>query len=728
MKSHASFQSRVSRIAITLCTLFLMANTALAQKNLLVKVKKDGRETSLYQKLITIKAVNFVNESPAGGAKVQRVGPYNIFFHLKTDDGQLERNGYYRIGNSQGTHQGWIPKAEVVVWASRFVIWPKQINEEITYTVEIDKKAGGGQAKFDLFSGKIPDDAAVYSFILGDPVGSEEEAADIGPFPVAFCIVRTDQQGSISELNQLGDMKLEIVFVIEDADYLTNDYAGNARQLHQYVLDLGTEFVDTARKFGGGKIPVRFGLVAATDTSNNFTKYKEPALLHRLSDDFDTFLSRLRSVTGQGEGRGDYPNDGRSAIYSAVTSPAIGWETNSSKHIVYLGNSPFQDYGVREEGTGPPLKNYLTWVFRRDDKVLWSGEEWHDMFGSNTSGKDPPDLMRAAFTTGVTTGSALRAGKHIHLIHIGQTIEQVAGGADNVETCKKFNALFNDKLKALNPDQQLQILNKADLIQLSFLAWKIEAYDQYDKMAQSEFRAIASHPDNNGYYTHMKPTPTDVTRVTNELAGKVKDAIEIISQVAKGDEKDAFASRATKTNEITRPLFKLVGSAMGNTTILDQPVQIGTASLIDPKTGRSVGEKRIMVSETELNRLKTTFNALYDGFKGRRKTADRLDTKDILDRLKTSLATAAAGQKIDASTKLEQLITDLPLRTEALKFTANDIAVMATKDFDAWLEELELVKNSIINLLQDRSLWIKISSMKGQAKEEYAFLRFSELP
>ena len=135
-----------------------------------------------------------------------------------------------------------------------------------------------------------------------------------------------------------------------------------------------------------------------------------------------------------------------------------------------------------------------------------------------------------------------------------------------------------------------------------------------------------------------------------------------------------------------------------------------------------------MVSETELNRLKTTFNALYDGFKGRRKTADRLDTKDILDRLKTSLATAAAGQKIDASTKLEQLITDLPLRTEALKFTANDIAVMATKDFDAWLEELELVKNSIINLLQDRSLWIKISSMKGQAKEEYAFLRFSELP
>ena len=84
MKSHASFQSRVSRIAITLCTLFLMANTALAQKNLLVKVKKDGRETSLYQKLITIKAVNKVAESPAGGAKVQRVGPYNIFFHLKT--------------------------------------------------------------------------------------------------------------------------------------------------------------------------------------------------------------------------------------------------------------------------------------------------------------------------------------------------------------------------------------------------------------------------------------------------------------------------------------------------------------------------------------------------------------------------------------------------------------------------------------------------------------------
>ena len=135
-----------------------------------------------------------------------------------------------------------------------------------------------------------------------------------------------------------------------------------------------------------------------------------------------------------------------------------------------------------------------------------------------------------------------------------------------------------------------------------------------------------------------------------------------------------------------------------------------------------------MVSREELTRLKGTFNSLYEQFNQKRNRADRQDVNDVLDELKTSLAQAATGQTIDANTNLAALITDLPLRTEALNMSAGDIAVMATDSFERWLDELTTAVDRLENLVTgDQSRWISISSLAASG-QQYAFLRLSELP
>ena len=158
------------------------------------------------------------------------------------------------------------------------------------------------------------------------------------------------------------------------------------------------------------------------------------------------------------------------------------------------------------------------------------------------------------------------------------------------------------------------------------------------------------------------------------------------------------------------------------------PVQVGKAALRDSRSGRAVGEKVVMVAEDELRQLDSTLDAMYKTFESKRKAADRQNTKQVLDGLQASLATAASGQQIAADTQLQSVITDLPLRTEALRLTAGDIAVMSTSAFDAWLGDVRLAQTQIADLLKgDQSRWLTINGLSS-TKTKYGFLRLSELP
>lgn len=710
-----------SRLFLTLVLIACVAFSANAAE--LVRVKrKDGTESQIFQKLITVRNTNMVHEQANDSSKVKRIGPFNVFFHVKTDSGDVQQNGFYRVvedpkDRNDPSKCRWIKPEEVQVWATRFAIKPTQVDKETTFQVDL---TAGGKAVYD--PEKIPDDATAYSFILEGGDGAEEEN---GPFKVALCVARAEDKGTAASLNQLGEMSLEICFTLEDEEYLKIDYKKEGKPFYKYVHELGGAWGTKIKELSAsGKVPVRLGLVVFADTHPT-SSTREPRVIVPLTENIDQWVQSLESVQGQQIG-GDYPNDGLSGIGKAISE--AGWTENSAKHIVFLGNAPFQKHRRGEGARDLPINHYLNWVFDRSDPYgIWKDSPGK-MHGENTKGQRNEDVVAQAYRVGGSTGDELRRSKHVHCVHIGQTVEQVFK-PEVLQSVRTFNQEVGDILRRESMDSQANILIKADAIGTAIWAWQVEAFDAYDKIAQREMEAMARSSSYQGYYTHMNPGASEVDRVTRELGEKIEAAIKVIADVATGREEQAMKNKAQSENELTRPIFRIVGSKLSQSEVIKTPVQVGSAALRDSRSGRAVGEKVVMVAEDELRQLDSTLDAMYKTFESKRKAADRQNTKQVLDGLQASLATAASGQQIAADTQLQSVITDLPLRTEALKLTAGDIAVMSTSAFDAWLGDVRLAQTQIADLLKgDQSRWLTINTGRIDTKTKYGFLRLSELP
>jgi len=708
----------VAVVAIFVCFSSIMEKADSAD---LVKVFKDEKETALYQKLITVKASTPIWQEASGSTKAEYVGAFNIFYHAKSEDGKVESLGKYRIATQAGRPLGWVKKEDVQVWGTRFAIDPIIPFGDNSFSIDLPD---GGMVIYD--PANIPETAAAYSFILGSSDGGGETAEDDGPFPVCFCIAEQGTQGTAAEANQIGSMQLEVVFVIETTDFLLTEYDGKA--LVEYVRDLAGTYVDTIKQSSSrGIVPTRLGLVTYQDT-NELAEQKRPQILQALTNDLDLWNSKVQSLKPSAIG-GDLPEDGLSGIAIAISEEA-GWTANSSKHVVLIGYGAFQTSG-RMEG-GKPFAHYMSWLGDRGHPV-YKEIGWDKMFGFNSSGKSIPDIHYSAFPQGGATGSKLRQTKHIHAIRIGEDTEtrlvRQLGRDSYAEAIKNIREI-EKHARGLSEDKIIGLwIDNDNLRDVFNLIWNIEQFSHYDKISLAQYETLARAGDSPGYFTACQPNPSDVRRVVGALENKISDAIKVISQVATGNVEEVAAQGARSGgDEFTKPIFRIVNSSLKNSEVIATPVQRGTATVRSEKSGRLVGHKVIMVSEEEINRLMGIFNALYEQFDKKRSRAERQDVTSILTDLKSSLAEVASGQVLDSETSLSDLITDLPLRTSALMMTPGDIAVMSTKDFEAWLDELKTAEQRTrILLSEDAGRWITISSLK-QAADKYAFLKLSELP
>ncbi len=687
----------------------------------LVKVFKDGKETSLYQKLITVKASTPVWQDVDGSGRAEYVGAFNIFYHAKSDDGKIESLGRYRIATQDGRPLGWVKKEDVQIWGTRFAIDPITPFDENQFVVDLQ---GGGQAIYD--PSDIPETAAAYSFILAASEGDGQGAEDDGPFPVCFCVAEQGTQGTAAEANQIGNMQLEVVFVIEATDFLLAEYDG--KQLVQYVRELARTYVETIKNSSsGGNVPTRLGLVLYQDTNEEATQ-KRPVVVQPLTENLDLWKSKVDALNPVAIGA-DWPEDGLSGVATAMSSE-VGWRSNSSKHVVLVGHGAFQTYG-RLEG-GRPFNHYMAWRGDRSHKIF-KDNGWDKFFGFNSSGESESDIHYKAFPQGGATGSKLRETKHIHAIRVGEQIDATLIRELGREKYNELNTMVtkvSETARSLKETDIIQAwLADENIRQVLEIIWVIQVAGYNDKLALAQYESLAHGGDTPGYFNACQPNPADVRRVVGELRDKVGSAIKVVSQVAMGNiDEVAAQSNRNGGDEFTKPIFRIVNSSLKNSELISTPVQNGTASVRSEKTGRLVGHKVIMVSENEINRLMGTFNSLYEQFDKKRSRAERQDVTAILNDLKTSLAQASAGQQLDADTRLADLISDLPLRTSALLMTPGDIAVMGSQDFEAWLDELKVAEQRTRILLnEDAGRWITIASLR-QATGKYAFLKVSELP
>ncbi|MEK6235425.1 MAG: hypothetical protein N2C14_12025, partial [Planctomycetales bacterium] len=258
-------------------------------------------------------------------------------------------------------------------------------------------------------------------------------------------------------------------------------------------------------------------------------------------------------------------------------------------------------------------------------------------------------------------------------------------------------------------------------IKFMVAAFILKALERARASAETTFADIARTREIQGFSLVVEPKAADIQRAIDRIDREISDAFETLAGVRTG--RVGTEELEQNSNAITQTYYTIVGAAAAK--FKDKPTVKGFARLRD-SNGREVAQKRVIVSEDELRRLRSTLDAIRSKFQARVRKADRQDVSEILEELQSIAAQTVAGQKnFDADVNLKQVITDLPLRTAALDTTPRNIAVMTSSAFKDWLARLDVAVTRADELLSGPN-WLVLSPLAEN--EKFTFLRLNELP
>ncbi len=687
--SHPSAYWCVGKRLVTGLALFgiFLGSVASAQnEKQFIRVKDtQGRDTSLYEKVVVVSGTATLASTPE--ATGEPIEPWAIFFRIKNDNGAVTSvNNRLRVGDASGKHIGWIGEKDLKVWSTRFILDPIDPQRDRAFELNL---IGGGTAKQNA----TPEGKKRYALITNPPAA---EKGDDTEYPVVVYAGNTQgvgQQGTLNkQRNDLANVKLELMFVIESTDFMLNKYEDD-RPLFDYLKNAIRETVDVIRNDDGLKGAIKLGF---TEYQDNVPKAKFTSRLScDLTDNYDQFLSRLNDLAAI-KLEDDWPEDVLAGLNEAIQKAS--WSGNSVKHIILLGGASCQ---LADRGRNPPQTGGGVSLGKVSQ-------------GHNSTGLSIDRLIARARPQGGSDSTA-RTTKTLHTFLLGRQLEDVGDqfvslAAQAVQTEDSFSNVYEALTGKFGKEKRGELF--AILIKYQIGKHQRElATGQYTQIAKNNGQA-------DGIYVAVEPSGAKVTEAAQALSAKLKESFVALESVREGKGLPAAA-----TNEISQPLYTLVGAAAEK--FRDSPVLTGTAIVRD-KRGREVAFKKVMVSEKELRHLRSTLDAIFTKFKGKTSKADRQDVGSILNTMKEVLAETSAGQDVTAQAKLKDLISDLPLKTAALETSAADLALMTTEAFKEWLEKVESVVFRIDDLLNNRQDWLTLSDRA--VNDKFTFLRLSELP
>ena len=686
---------RTAGVLLGLCVLTAECDrpASAADKKSLIYVKdKNGRTTSLLQKVVVTSGKATLANSPKELG--EPIEPWAIFFRIKNEDGSTKAvDGRVRVGDSAGNALGWIGEQDVREWDTRFVLEPIDPQKERAFELNV---TGGGTARQNA----TPEGKRRYALITQTPVAEKGDDTEYPVVVYAGNVQGAGQQGTLAkQRNELKDVKLEVMFVIESTDFMLIKFQGEDRTLFDYLKTAIRETVDVIRGDDGLKGAIRLGFAEYQD---NVPKAKFTSRLScDLTDDYGQFLTRLDELAATELGD-DWPDDVLAGVNEAVQKTS--WSSNSVKHIILVGASACQ---TEPRGQNRPQMggsyNVIENVYAPKTK------------GHNSTNLSISQLLGRARPQGGGDSKA-RLTKTIHGMLLGKALPTVPN--EFVEVAAELPRLTDDVVISVFDSLKNKLGEEKAKEQLNSLTLYQIIKHQRD-LASAQYRQLAgNNGEADGIYMAVEPSGAKVTEAARALSAKLKESFVALESVREGKGLPAAA-----TNEISQPLYTLVGAAAEK--FKDSPVLTGTAMVRD-KRGREVAFKKVMVSEQELRHVKSTLDALFTKFKTKSSKADRQDVGSILNDLKEVLAEAGAGQELTAEVKLKDLISDLPLKTAALDTSPADLALMTTEAFKQWLERIEAAVFRIDDLLTSKQDWLTLS--EKAVNEKFTFLRLSELP
>jgi hypothetical protein len=747
---------------LTSAALCVFTQASWAGKEQLQKV--PGK--NIHQKIITTTKIIALYDEP-DGKKKDYVQSYSVFFKLKAPANFAAKTDWTLIGDQNGKPIGWIKNKETTKdgevssfkdWNTRFVLEPKR-NENIKFSVSID---GGGVAEY-----KSEDVGATnkrLAMIVDTPAKEQGEDTEYPVLVYTGPIADKEFSALKNEVNILDNLKMEVVFVVESTPGMENikyfDTDGKVTDAMEVTKAIIFDTVQELKKKPEVAKSVRFGLVEFQDD------VKEADFISKVSQDLTndpekilSSLTRIRLCKNSG----DWPEDVLAGLNTAVEK--ISWDKTSLKHIVLIGTSSAQldKKGEGEDQYGNPGSLGEGRFFGYPRKKTNNDQGW------NTTGLQISDLIKKARPQGGADTSKDLGAKTFHTVIIGKELiklpadfpfkaEEFSGDISykeaNIKIMNSLTRIKGSDLQILKPDEfkgkDQQANDTANILQKVFtnVSGDIEKInDETLKSAvnqilgivrrklnesfldgfhfikgKDQYKKISDNQGHPGYLAEIEPKMESANQVRDDLSKKLIQSFSLLVNAKKQGE-----AAKDPANPFAQGLYNIIGADKNK--FKNAETMAGKASSRD-KEGCETAVKKVLVSKDELRHLKSTFDSLYDKFKNKTKKADRQDVSEILKEIKQLIVEAGVGENLTdaklSESKLEELITDLPLKTDVLKMSAKDIAVMPSDSFKNWLENIDFARKRCVQLLDNEKEFNAVNELS--AAKEFTFVRLSELP
>lgn len=692
----AQRSGRCRRTCWGLFALLALPGASQADERLLIRAKVNGRETGLYEKVVVTGGLATIAKAPGGQG--QPIEPFAIFFKLRTDSGASEQNGFVRIGSSEGQPLGWVKRADVSEWNTRFVLEPLQATPDRAFRVEL----GGDDAA--ILKDAPAEGKRRFALITKQP---ERDQGDDTPYPVVVYAGNVQSQGMggalARERNQIEDLKLEVMFVLEATDFMTGEYDGV--RLMDSVKQIVRDSMGIIGQNPDLDGAVRFGIVEYQDKTEN-AKFTS-RLTCGLTGKPEQVLAALDHIEPVAL-KDDWPDDVIAGLATAVNE--AGWSENSSKHIILIGMSSCQLYPI---GRAPNEYGFDANIITDSYRKLKSS-----LKGYNTTGLSLAQLIGRANPEGGTSADKARKAITFHSVLAGK--ELPALDPKLIDAIDQVVRYSDDQLEKLldGLSEDGKVADPGKLLKLIF-AYHLVKHQR--ELARSQYRELAKNNGIDGLFLAVEPNAESIRKETRTIATSLSDAFATLAGVRSG--RVGTQQLEQRSNQITQRFYALVGAAAAK--FKDMPTLSGTARVRDER-GREVAQRKVLVARNELQRLQSTLDAIYKKFQARVAKVDRQDVSKVLDELKEITVATTTGQPLAPDVKLRDVISDLPLRTTALDITAADIAVMPSDAFTQWLNKIESARFRASDLLDGKAEWLELSPLA--TNDKFTFLRLNDLP
>ena len=252
-----------------------------------------------------------------------------------------------------------------------------------------------------------------------------------------------------------------------------------------------------------------------------------------------------------------------------------------------------------------------------------------------------------------------------------------------------------------------------------------------DQLCKEQFQQIAQNQGRApGFFADLDPNNTaEKAKCVADMVAFYKTGLQALSGVKSGNMSAVVAAANTDTSAIAEQMYTFANQVAANDI---RPVRQGTASDRDAG-GNLVATKKVFVSKSDIKRLSSVLGFLYDSLKQSNDAGERGDVAIVMNTLQTAIALTAAGEKgtqFDKGVSLKAVISELPLKSDALEISIQELAAMPDDAFTEWLAKLENTKRTaaeIVDLPDDT--WMQLDDGTDRSDDLlFRPLRVEELP